>query len=233
VLRPDAVRKTLAARLYAISSLTGRNPLSRHAPPPGGIIVLSRAHRDGRFFPHRRAGGAVRHHIGIADPRHHCRPATPALQHFFDVRTEIDFLAERTGRLLVCILYITDRTAASLRRQRDIKSFGRACICSQRCNEGAGLLTDRERDELCLFRAVPRERAGRARRSSPDVIEAVEQPVFSFARVVEGRQGRLSESELLRLLSFLNQVLPRSASSSSASISQTSGVSALSTGLSH
>jgi hypothetical protein len=32
--------------------------------------------------------------------------------------------------------------------------------------------------------------------------------VFSFARVVEGRQGRLSESELLRLLSFLNQVLP-------------------------
>jgi hypothetical protein len=41
-----------------------------------------------------------------------------------------------------------------------------------------------------------------------DVIEAVEQPVFSFARVVEGRQGRLSESELLRLLSFLNQVLP-------------------------
>ena len=41
-----------------------------------------------------------------------------------------------------------------------------------------------------------------------DVIEAAEHPVFSFVSVVEGRQGRLTESELLRLLTFLNQVLP-------------------------
>jgi hypothetical protein len=75
------------------------------------------------------------------------------------------------------------------------------------CNEGVGLLTDRDAMSYAYSGLSPGSELV-VPALDPDVIEAVEQPVFSFARVVEGRQGRLSESELLRLLSFLNQVLP-------------------------
>ena len=120
--------------------------------------------------------------------------------------TEIDFLAEadRVG-MLVCILYVTDRSASSLRAARDIKERSGVVHLFTVCNEGAGLLI--ERDGLCLSGLTPGSELV-VPALDHDVIEAVEHPVFSFASVVEGRQGRLSESELLRLLTFLNQVLP-------------------------
>ena len=203
--------KTLTARLYGdFLLLTGRNPLVFDtAPPPGGIID---------FYPERtvtvdlfRTTGQVALFdtiLGSPTRDTVVDLATQHLQRFFDVMIEIDFLAEadRVG-MLVCILYITDRTAASLRAARDIKERSGVVHLFTVCNEGAGLLIDRDGMSYAYSGLSPESELV-VPALDPDVMEAIEQPVFSFAGVVEGRQGRLGESELLRLLTFLNQVLP-------------------------
>ena len=140
--------KTLTARLYGdFLLLTGRDPqVFDTAPPPGGIID---------FYPERtrmvdfsRTPGQVAlfdtilaspHRDSIVDL------ATLHLQHFFNVITEIDFLAEadRVG-MLVCILFVTDRSASSLRVARDIKERSGVVHLFTVCNEGGGLLIERD-----------------------------------------------------------------------------------------
>jgi len=203
--------KTLTARLYGdFLLLTGRDPqVFDTAPPPGGIID---------FYPERTrmvdfsrtTGQVALFDTILASPGRDSIVdlATLHLQHFFNVITEIDFLAEadRVG-MLVCILYVTDRSASSLRTARDIKERSGVVHLFTVCNEGGGLLIERDGLSYAYSGLTPGSELV-VPALDHDVIEAVEHPVFSFVSVVEGRQGRLSESELLRLLTFLNQVLP-------------------------
>ena len=154
----------LTARLYGdFLLLTGRDPqVFDTAAPPGGIID---------FYPERTRLVDFPAPPGrsLCSTRSWPRPpysivdlATLHLQHFFNVITEIDFLAEadRVG-MLVCILYVTDRSASSLRAARDIKERSGVVHLFTVCNEGAGLLI--ERDGLSMpIQASPRQRARRA-----------------------------------------------------------------------
>ena len=189
--------KTLTARLYGdFLLLTGRNPLVFDtAPPPGGIVD---------FYPDRTVTVDLSRTTGqvalfdtiLGSPTRDTVVdlATQHLQRFFDVMIEIDFLAEadRVG-MLVCILYITDRTAASLRAARDIKERSGVVHLFTVCNEGAGLLIDRDGMSYAYSGLSPESELV-VPALDPDVMEAVEQPVFSFSGSSRAGRAALASS---------------------------------------
>jgi hypothetical protein len=205
--------KSLLARLFVdYLLLAWRDPfLFDTAPPPGDAC---------RFFPERsmlvdlsrtRGQMALFDTILASPPRDFVIDlSTAQLTRFFDIIAEIPFLDElETRGYALGIVHISDTDArpAELERLAGALPVDTVTLV---LNEGLTppALARRAGDE----RPLPAMVADVSRFVLPaldaDVAHEAAAPPFSFAGVVEGWMRRFDDQTLLRLLTFLNRVVP-------------------------
>ncbi|MFO1091443.1 MAG: hypothetical protein U1E46_17855 [Hyphomicrobiales bacterium] len=205
--------KTLLARLvmdYLLLAL--RNPFAFDTTPSPGSIVAFYPERSMHVDLSRTAGQmALFDTILNSPPRDFVIDLdTQQFARFFSVVREIDFLEELSNRRIALgVLFLADPTnepiAVAARLTRLVPPKVVTLVLNQALAP-AGRSAQRKEPVL------PLALSDMAVMTLPvldrDVARETDRAPFSFAGVVEGWMRRFEEDRLLRLLKFLNQVVP-------------------------